>query len=307
MSGPDARPIRDAGPPGEPAIWMYWEDQEGTTRPAYLDVCSSTIDRHRGTLAVRVVDRASAGRWLPGLRPEWERLPSIAHRADYVRSRLLLRYGGIWLDADVIVLRDLRSALEPLHSHDFVGYGLDRGVVETGFLVARPGCRLMSMWAEEQDRVLDEANRRDALGSLGWTELAHDILSRLVPTYPCHSFPVPSIAPIAWQDWRRFLSTTESAPAWLRGDPLTVMLYNRVMRAALEGMSKEQLLASPTLLGQFVRAGLGMDDGTAGSRRHRILAPARRLYWGPAGRFGRRAFAYGRWRARQLSRRWRAS
>ena len=51
---------------------------------------------------------------LSGLQP--------AQRADYIRAFLLQRYGGLWVDADCLVMKSLQPVLDLLAHSDFVGH-----------------------------------------------------------------------------------------------------------------------------------------------------------------------------------------
>ena len=39
---------------------------------------------------------------------------SIPQKADYIRLSLLKKYGGIWLDSDIIVIKNLQPIIDKL-------------------------------------------------------------------------------------------------------------------------------------------------------------------------------------------------
>ena len=47
----------------------------------------------------------------------------IAQKVDYYRILLLYKYGGLYIDADTLVLRDPIEIIEKLKDYDFVGFG----------------------------------------------------------------------------------------------------------------------------------------------------------------------------------------
>ncbi|KAI9030330.1 nucleotide-diphospho-sugar transferase [Hyaloraphidium curvatum] len=71
----------------------------------------------------------------------------FAHRADIVRLRALQRYGGIYLDMDVLVLRPF----DPLLSHDVVmaqeGEGGRIGLCNA-VILAKKGAEFIDMWLD---------------------------------------------------------------------------------------------------------------------------------------------------------------
>ena len=52
---------------------------------------------------------------------------------DYYRLLLLYEYGGIWLDADTIVLKSLKPLFNQLKTYNYVGFGCHNGhCIRTG-------------------------------------------------------------------------------------------------------------------------------------------------------------------------------
>ncbi len=41
------------------------------------------------------------------------------HKSDYVRAFLLHHFGGLWLDSDTVVLRDLEPIIDQIQEYDF--------------------------------------------------------------------------------------------------------------------------------------------------------------------------------------------
>lgn len=61
--------------------------------------------------------------YLPDLRKDISTVP-IALKTDYIRVRLLHGYGGLWVDADTILMNNLHNIASKLaHGVDFIGCG----------------------------------------------------------------------------------------------------------------------------------------------------------------------------------------
>jgi hypothetical protein len=268
-----------------PAIWSYWEDAPGRgPRAAYLDLCLETIERHRGGLALHVLDRDDAVQWLPDLDLErWHALPAPNYRSDYARSRLLARHGGIWIDVDTIALAPLPRLLDELDDTGMVCWGRELGRFFGGLCAARAGAEFVTNWAMEQDRIL---SKRDDWSTLGYAALAQDITWHLARRHPWKSVPIGTVSPIPWYEWRRFFSRVESPGHVLSADPVTVVLWNAVMAPRLQGRSRDDLLADSSLLARLVRIGLGCstvaEEDRGITRLHRLAdlrfsTPGRKL------------------------------
>lgn len=75
-------------------------------------------------------------------------LAHAAHRADVVRLELLLRHGGIYLDADVLVHRSFDELLD--HSVVLGEEGVDGEIgIANAVILAEPGAPFLQRWYEE--------------------------------------------------------------------------------------------------------------------------------------------------------------
>jgi hypothetical protein len=109
----------------KPIIWMYWENVPGKSRPPYLDLCYKSVLKncsHQFTVILITADNVYE--YLPHLRTDLDsKLPNIPMKTDYIRYQLMYHHGGIWLDFDTIVVKDIYPVYELLEKYDFVGFG----------------------------------------------------------------------------------------------------------------------------------------------------------------------------------------
>ena len=109
-------------------IWMYWEDKPNSTKPLYLDMCYKTIKRNCPKFKIRLLNKQTVKNFLPDLRDDLDnKLERIPMKTDYIRYNLLYRYGGIWLDSDIIVFKDLSELVKKLEQYEYIGFGCHDG------------------------------------------------------------------------------------------------------------------------------------------------------------------------------------
>jgi Capsular polysaccharide synthesis protein len=242
---------------GEPAavVWAYWEDGPRARRSVYLDLCLETIEHHAAPLELRVLSRHDAVTWLPDLDVErWESLPAPNYRSDYVRSRLLHRYGGIWMDVDTVALSPLSQLIGELDRTGMVCFGKEFGRFFGGLCAAAPDTAFTDAWVEGQDKAL---SRRTDWSELPYAALAQDVTWEIARRLPWKALPMGRVAPVPWYEWRRFFSRVESPRRVMEGSPITVVLWNAVMAPRLRPRTRPELLADHTLLSRLLRLGLG--------------------------------------------------
>ena len=111
----------------EPAavVWAYWEDGPrgvalGVPRPVPRDHRAS----RRAVGAARAVAPRRRRRGSPtSTSSGGSRCRRPNYRSDYVRSRVLQRYGGVWIDVDTVALSPLVAAPRRARRH---GHGVLR-------------------------------------------------------------------------------------------------------------------------------------------------------------------------------------
>lgn len=127
--------------------------------------------------------QGEAGKWakliftMPKLEINHVKLPTrtksgleishIAHKSDFVRVQVLREYGGLYLDLDVYVLRDLK----PLRESGF-GAVCGReagGMMTAGAFMTKSQGKLISTWAEQMPKVFDK----------GWITHSNSLMTQI--------------------------------------------------------------------------------------------------------------------------------
>lgn len=196
----------------KPYMWVYWERVNGAEIPPYISLCMD-IMRKNGSIFFNVVflDEKTVFHYIPDLRKDINDLP-IALKTDYIRVKLLYMYGGLWVDADTILMSNLQDISEKLNSGtvDFVGFGCTGAICKDQEGYGRPsngvmgsvkGGRLIKRCLDALNKKLDvyysvEKDKRkdfdyfDLGKKIIWTE--YDKLVKEDPTYKVKMYHVPS-------------------------------------------------------------------------------------------------------------------
>lgn len=267
--------------PDSPVVWTYWETPPGKVRSVYLDLCLQTIERHAPPLELRCLDFDTGPEALPGIDLDrWRSLPAPNFRSDYVRSRVLQRYGGIWIDIDTIALAPLTQLIAEVDDTGVVCFGREVGRFYGGLCAAAAGAPFVEMWAAEQDKALD---RCEDWSSMSYAALAQDVTWHVARRMPWKALPMNRVAPVPWHQWRRFLSRVESPRTVLAAAPPVVVLWNAVMAPLLRPLSSEQLLHSRRLISRLLRIGLGHSRADQEEDVLTLLEPLSRLRFSKRG------------------------
>jgi hypothetical protein len=167
----------------------------------------------------------------------------ITAKSDFIRFQRILEYGGIWMDADTIILRDFYSVIQPLftdrnlvwHSEQFFGANANNETIRSATSV---------MLQSERQFYANPGNIKHNLAPQSNQHLTYIPFTYLDPTgdatYRASNWEIPSRSNIRLCDF-------------LRNDQCCVIkVYNSMLSSELLSVfSVEDFLDSDTLLAQI--------------------------------------------------------
>ena len=108
----------------ERIIWMYWETLPGKKKPGYIDLCINSVKFNCDKcFEIIVLDDKNIHNYLTDLdKIDLSKL-NLPQKVDYYRYCLLEKYGGVWIDADILVIKCICPFYKKLKDHDYVGFG----------------------------------------------------------------------------------------------------------------------------------------------------------------------------------------
>ena len=149
--------------------WMYWNTPE---QPALIQQIHAYNRRRMVGWTIRFLNKETVSEYIPASAfPARYSTLKAAHQADWIRVYLLSEYGGVWMDASIIV--NDAAALDRLWEEslskgsEFTGFSLKndradcmspRGVslyIENWFIMAPKESSILHLWREEYERAID--------------------------------------------------------------------------------------------------------------------------------------------------------
>jgi len=164
----------------KPYLWQYWDGPKSS----FITLSMKTVDNNCSkSFNIVRLNKDNIYDYLPEMKQYEDKIKDIliAQKVDIYRIMLLYKYGGIYLDADTIVLRDPIEIMDKLKKHDFVGFGCTGTKCKNGYgepsnwiLASRPHSILIAKVLENQLNQINNKNKFDYhdLGKLViWKEL----------------------------------------------------------------------------------------------------------------------------------------
>lgn len=171
-------------------------------------------------------------------------------RSDFIRAWLLKTYGGIWIDADCIVFRDVRPIFGHLDAADLVAYRVGHPSPQlcSALMAAKAGTPIISDYYRACCRRLRRCGRLPRL-ALGPKLLRRTIEGR---TDRVHFLPSELVHPV---HWRRAWRLRQPGQIDIPGDAYTCMLTHRAL-GPMRHWPSERIRESETAVGDAFRRAL---------------------------------------------------
>ncbi len=239
-------------------IFLYWDNKPGATEaPAYIQLCWETIYKHcEEDFDIHLVTTENVKQFLPNIPQVFFQIAQINNKSNYLRYMLLREYGGIWLDSDLILFKSLKPTLDLLKGEiDLIATAsptLVYGEPECGFLLSTQCGGVISKAVD----IIEYAINLQPPGHIfKWGSMGPGIIRQAVKGKKYHHLDHHLLMPIA--SWKAFLfDGKESIDVYCNEQSYGVMLFHEMFRqynSPFLRMNRQQLLDSPTLLGQMFR------------------------------------------------------
>jgi len=238
-------------------VFTYYHDLK--EMPPYVQLCVEIMQKTFGkTLAL--YERENFVREFSEVREEiWEVEREDGHivnthalRSDYVRAHLLKKYGGIWIDADTVVVNNFLKHVFPMFDlFDYVGRKNEVNLMAMNFMGSRKDGRVINQLLHYQDIMLDTKSKISA-GSFFGSRLLTKAVNAVGEKH-ISIIPESMIAPINFKNhkdyFREDLQLSEFALEFL----FCFQLYSRAFPKEMKEMSKEEFLNQRWFVSRLIK------------------------------------------------------
>lgn len=239
-------------------IWQYWETRG--SKPGFVDGLLAIARRNSGCQVVQVTPE-TLPEYLQDLPADILRIEELAHKADMIRTMLVARHGGMWLDSDAIVLDDLTWLFDLLDDSEFIGFNnggrleAARPWVRVNCFLSRPNGAVIGEWVRRQHEKFPRL-------SYEWQEIGSELLHPICMALRerVRILPFELISPVPWDHVQLFEQQVPAAEEIARVCKI-VMLSNaslEVRAPDLRRFTCEELATKDHLLGALLRAAMAV-------------------------------------------------
>jgi len=205
-------------------LFTYWEGP----KPDYIKMCQESLKNSKMNVIILGKDDY----------PELNGM-SINHKTDYLKAWLISENGGFWIDADMVVMQDLRPLIELVKKHGFCGI--------PGFFGAKRDNELMKRWLEGIRKVDKEPTFSDLIQPLlqdpEFKEFGVFTKEMICPIYHTGD-----------EFWKLF--ENEDIEKYSTENNYVFTLYNSQFSDEFKKMKSDQILGQPWLISKVFKKAL---------------------------------------------------
>ena len=252
----------------KPIIWLYWQNKtEKHKKPHYLDLCLDTVYKHCGeSFEIIVLDDEKIPIYCRSVHPKFTNINPLGMRADYIRFCLLREYGGIWLDCDTVVQRDLSFIANSLKDHNFVVFEHGSGTcdISIGLIAGKKGNRYSEYMVKIFEKHPKYSKWTEKSFDIGWattTNYARPFLKSLRNMYPneIKFYPAEMVYPVDWKKSKDYYWNEGNINPNIFNLP-AILLHNDMYTKEHKKMSKEDVLKINYRISSILNKALGLQS-----------------------------------------------
>ena len=134
-------------------IWSYWDNPEV---PEFVKKCRKNWEKFATNYEIRYLNKNTIEDYITNMPENWQNLPAY-RQADVLRLKLLEKYGGIWMDASILLLEnpdkfvggDITLFITPLTT-------INNPVYENWFIASKPNNEIIKKWIVEVEKAIKD-------------------------------------------------------------------------------------------------------------------------------------------------------
>lgn len=160
-------------------IWTYWNEKTITKKTVRL--CIESWKKYNPDYEITIVNPSNLKYFIDLDVKKLKMNDGPARESDIIRINILEKYGGVWVDATIL----MTAALEfPTDDYEFYGFKIDSfiskeniPVIESWFFATVPHGKFITAWRNEFMKAEKYASIKDALQALKDEGVQYDKIS----------------------------------------------------------------------------------------------------------------------------------
>lgn len=256
----------------KPYLFTFWEPVNGT--PAYIEIALELMERHLSDSFYHVhLNLQTAQKWsnrvdefLQASDPfalgksisfEGRR---IAVFSDMLRIELLKNYGGLWIDADTLVMPEAANIADIVDNYDFFCSESERLTLANGVMGGKAGSAFLGAMYES---MLNRLENNSFPAKLHWGELGFRLIEKVYLARPCDNLciaPFGTLIQNTGDNCGGIYSSQSNYSDMVAPQALALSMSNSSTPEHVRSKSKTELLVEDTVFSLFHQRSSSIDN-----------------------------------------------
>lgn len=153
-------------------LFLYWTGKEYKLIKILRNIIYLHSTNGNG-YKVHLIDQSNIENYLDYV-PEYFYKLCAAHQADYIRVCVVLKYGGIWLDSDTLVLDSLDCLFNLVNNKNGFFIRQNNQILSNGVFGSKSNSNLLQEWKKRMEQILNKKKEK-----IEWTEIGNNLLQEI--------------------------------------------------------------------------------------------------------------------------------
>lgn len=189
-------------------IWSYWEGP----KPDWVNKCLESLSAHGGG-SVKILNWEDFDELWKCDRDLPIQDLFVVQKSDFIRAYLLRHYGGVWIDADCLIMKSLEPILKMSELWDFFYYRQKCSDLSNAFIGAKRGSLVAKRFYEIVHHRLYQMKFKYLYGNkpLGWLEIGSYSMNKALDQVNADCLQISSemVAPYDWNEGEIYFEQRE--------------------------------------------------------------------------------------------------
>ena len=253
-------------------LWTYWDKEE--TRTPYINMCLELMAVNSGSFEFILLTDENIREYLPGAidykkirnkkkldDPEYIH---TCHGSDYLKVAILEKYGGLYVDADCILMKGFKNLINDINwqAYDYIGREQENGYITVNFMWSKRGGKVISTLHNKQMEMLIKSYELKS-GSAFAARPLTEIVKQVFNEAEVRVIPERKIAPLGFNKYKMFFWGMKLINSMLEQqikDAYCVILYNRAFSEYFKEMKKYDILNNDYFISYIFREAYGYNE-----------------------------------------------
>jgi hypothetical protein len=148
-------------------FWAYWHDPDNV--PLIVNECFISWRRNYPTYSIIIVNSDTISNFISRdeLPRKFDQIKAHQMRSDFIRLALLRKYGGVWMDSSILMMKPI-APIWLDHNYDLAVFHQpwlqtvgDEFIIENWFISAPKNSKIIELWNDEFTHAVDDFDTID--------------------------------------------------------------------------------------------------------------------------------------------------